>query len=96
MGVEKILPWEQYFCDHIATGFNSEQQHEIVNTEAKKIIHTLEEEQPLVHDLTETKAPQNIFDDPIEEISSNEPIVKYSLEEEVEESPVFEQPRRNQ
>ena len=74
----------------IATGFNSEQQHEIVNTEAKKIIHTLEEEQPLVHDLTETKAPQNIFEAPIEEISSNEPIIKYSLEEEVEESPVLE------
>ena len=74
----------------IATGFNSEQQHEIVNTEAKKIIHTLEEEQPLVHDLTETKAPQNIFDDPIEETPSKEPIVKYKLEEEVEEKPVFD------
>jgi cell division protein FtsZ len=29
----------------IATGFNAEQQNEIVNTESKKIIHTLEEEQ---------------------------------------------------
>lgn len=29
----------------IATGFNVEQQNDIVNTEAKKIIHTLEEEQ---------------------------------------------------
>ncbi len=29
----------------IATGFNAEQQDEIVNTESKKIIHTLEEEQ---------------------------------------------------
>jgi cell division protein FtsZ len=73
----------------IATGFNSEQQHEIVNTEAKKIIHTLEEEQPLVHDLTEAKAPQNIFEAPIEETPSKEPIVKYKLEEEVEEIPVF-------
>lgn len=73
----------------IATGFNSEQQHEIVNTEAKKIIHTLEEEQPLVHDLTEAKAPQNIFEAPIEGIPSNEPIVKYKLEEELEETPVF-------
>ncbi len=73
----------------IATGFNSEQQHEIVNTEAKKIIHTLEEEQPLVHDLTEAKAPQNIFEAPIEETPSKEPIVKYKLEEEVEETPVF-------
>ena len=73
----------------IATGFNSEQQHEIVNTEAKKIIHTLEEEQPLVHDLTEAKAPQNIFEAPIEETPSKEPIVKYKLEEEIEEMPVF-------
>ena len=73
----------------IATGFNSEQQHEIVNTEAKKIIHTLEEEQPLVHDLTEAKAPQNIFEAPIEETPSKEPIVKFKLEEEVEETPVF-------
>tara|TARA_X000000950_G_scaffold276717_1_gene365036 strand:- start:10653 stop:12662 length:2010 start_codon:yes stop_codon:yes gene_type:complete len=37
----------------IATGFNSEQQHEIVNTEAKKIIHTLEEDQSFVQDLTD-------------------------------------------
>ena len=36
----------------IATGFNAEQQHEIVNTEAKKIIHTLEEEQRATQDLS--------------------------------------------
>ena len=36
----------------IATGFNSDQQHEIVNTEAKKIIHTLEEDQSFVQDLS--------------------------------------------
>ena len=74
----------------IATGFNSEQQHQIVNTEAKKIIHTLEEEQPLVQDLTQTEVPQSIFEAPIE-TPSNEPIVKYNLEEEVEENEaVFE------
>ena len=39
----------------IATGFNSDQQHEIVNTEAKKIIHTLEEDQSFVQDLTDKK-----------------------------------------
>src|SRR5690606_6383790 len=37
----------------IATGFNIEQQNEIVNTEPKKIIHALEGEQKLVRDLTE-------------------------------------------
>ena len=36
----------------IATGFNIEQQNEIVNTEPKKIIHTLEDEQRSVHNLT--------------------------------------------
>ena len=41
----------------IATGFNSDQQHEIVNTEAKKIIHTLEEDQSFVQDLTDNKDP---------------------------------------
>merc|ERR1712146_663443 len=35
----------------IATGFNAEQQNEIVNTEAKKIIHTLEEEQKAEQEL---------------------------------------------
>ena len=36
----------------IATGFNVEQQNEIVNTEVKKIIHALEDEQKIVHNLT--------------------------------------------
>ncbi|RTY68814.1 cell division protein FtsZ [Flavobacterium sp. LB2P53] len=36
----------------IATGFDIEQQNEIVNTEPKKIIHTLGDEQRSVHNLT--------------------------------------------
>jgi len=50
----------------IATGFGVDQQHQIVNTEAKKIIHTLEEDQTLEHDLMggmetieEFRMPQN-------------------------------------
>jgi cell division protein FtsZ len=39
----------------IATGFGQEQQNEISNTEAKKIIHTLEDEQEIIHDLSEEK-----------------------------------------
>jgi len=39
----------------IATGFNSEQQDEIVNTETKKIIHTLEDEQKAEIDLSESR-----------------------------------------
>ena len=37
----------------IATGFGQEQQNEISNTEAKKIIHSLEDEQKVVHDLSD-------------------------------------------
>ena len=40
----------------IATGFNIEQQDDIVNTESKKIIHTLEDEQKAEKNLT----PQHI------------------------------------
>lgn len=36
----------------IATGFNTEQQDEIVNTESKKIIHTLEDEQKIEQNLS--------------------------------------------
>ena len=39
----------------IATGFNAEQQNEISNTETKKIIHTLEDEQKAVQDLSAKK-----------------------------------------
>jgi len=39
----------------IATGFGQEQQNEISNTEAKKIIHTLEDDQEIIHDLSEEK-----------------------------------------
>lgn len=39
----------------IATGFNAEQQNEISNTETKKIIHTLEDEQKAVQNLSAKK-----------------------------------------
>ena len=70
----------------IATGFNSEQQHEIVNTEAKKVIHTLEDEQTLTHDLTTPNKPAKelIFETPLKEVKiKEEPVIKYSLEEEI-------------
>ena len=49
----------------IATGFNVEQQAEIVNTEPKKIIHSLEDDQKSVHVL---------LNDTIASLSVNEPI----------------------
>ena len=69
----------------IATGFNSDQQHEIVNTEAKKVIHTLEEDQPFVHDLTEKKEVTSAFSTPIITSEVKEPVVKFTLEDDLVE-----------
>ncbi|MDB4014738.1 cell division protein FtsZ [Flavobacteriaceae bacterium] len=69
----------------IATGFNSDQQHEIVNTEAKKVIHTLEEDQPFVHDLTEKKEATSAFLAPNDTLEIKEPVVKFRLEDDLAE-----------
>ena len=39
----------------IATGFDAEQQQEIVNSEPRRVIHVLEENQTIIRDLTEQK-----------------------------------------
>ena len=52
----------------IATGFNIEQQKEIINAEPQKIIHSLDGEQKLQHNLT-----PNAVATPV--VSVNEPIV---------------------
>lgn len=62
----------------IATGFNVEQQNEIVNTEPKKIIHSLEDDQKLVRDLSQ-KPVVDVFQSKVE-----------SPVEEKEEKIVFE------
>ena len=52
----------------IATGFGSEQQHQIVNTEVKKIIHTLEEDQTIERHLMgkESKTDDLSFESVVE------------------------------
>ncbi len=72
----------------IATGFNVEQQDGIINTEVKKIIHSLEDEQRLVHDLTQKPVDffQSITDAPIEK--KEEKIVFELIEDEVTVEPV--------
>lgn len=84
----------------IATGFNIEQQAGIVNAEPQKIIHSLEDEQKIVHDLTaksinaitvdspifeSTPEVKNDIINPISDEVQNEKIV-FTLEEE----PAFE------
>lgn len=60
----------------IATGFNVDQQDEIVNTESKKIIHTLEDDQKAQQDLSGPKVVHTLD----------------FAEEEVEEQAVAEAP----
>lgn len=62
----------------IATGFGKEQQHEISNTEAKKIIHSLEDEQKIVHDLSEklesSSTPLGLLFDEDDKLFNQQPI----------------------
>lgn len=72
----------------IATGFCVEQQAEIVNTEPRKIIHALEEEQKLVQNLTQKFETQG-FDftskvTPAPSVEEKEEKIIFSLEDEVQ------------
>ena len=78
----------------IATGFNVEQQNEIVNTEPKKIIHSLDGEQKLVHDLTDNKsipAFEFSISQPIESVKE-EKIIFELLEDDFVENNVIAEP----
>src|SRR5690606_9136463 len=55
----------------IATGFNIDQQDDIVNTESKKIIHTLEDEQRAEQLLT----PKQVVHQLVEEFGEIDPVV---------------------
>ncbi len=79
----------------IATGFNVEQQNEIVNTETKKIIHTLEDDQKAEQDLS-PKATATAVTLPQKPIMAapkvESPVVRHTLfdQAEVEEKPPFQ------
>lgn len=80
----------------IATGFNSDQQNEIVNIEQKKIIHSLEDEQRLEQNLLKKEVTSSFdfsSETTTEEISAvevpNEEKIVFSLEEE-EVQPAFQ------
>ncbi len=81
----------------IATGFNAEQQHEIVNTESKKIIHTLEEEQRAEQILTAkpTATPVEIPVQEAEDTAKGEadgPVIRHNLFEDEEQPPQMKLP----
>ncbi|WP_274475228.1 cell division protein FtsZ [Mangrovimonas aestuarii] len=65
----------------IATGFNIEQQDEISNTEAKKVVHSLEDEQSMEQDLSEERTPAVI--EPVIEMKKQpepKPIIRHTLD----------------
>lgn len=74
----------------IATGFNAEQQHEIVNTEAKKIIHTLEDEQRAAVDLMPKTSMKAVLDmdceaEVVMSSEAHDGVVRHELEMDDEE-----------
>ncbi|TPD65642.1 cell division protein FtsZ [Flavobacterium microcysteis] len=77
----------------IATGFNVEQQNEIVNTEPKKIIHALEDEQRMGRDLSQKQVVPsfNFSPAPVEEKKDTEEKIVFALEDfEVAEAKIEE------
>ncbi len=70
----------------IATGFNADQQNGIVNSQPSKIIHSLEDEQRLVRDLSQKPVEvfTNIVDVPV--VEKEEKIVFELIEEETVEA----------
>ncbi|MBD0832473.1 cell division protein FtsZ [Aestuariibaculum sediminum] len=76
----------------IATGFNVEQQDEISNTETKKVIHALgNDDTEIKKPVAKTKDP--VIIEPIVELEQKKepPVVRHTLDFDVEEEePVFE------
>lgn len=68
----------------VATGFAADQQSSITNTEVKKIIHTLEDEQRATYDFSENNVLKS---SPVEEKSDlkQEKTVVHVLEDDIEE-----------
>ena len=72
----------------IATGFDIEQQNGIVNTEPKKIIHTLEDEQRSVYNLTKNTVPAFDLDTETPKANTEERVVFELTEDKVAPEPI--------
>ncbi len=66
----------------IATGFDIDQQDNIVNSEAKKIIHTLNDEQRASQDLMPKSVVYQLVE---EEVKVEEPVLKHTLSDELDD-----------
>jgi len=82
----------------IATGFNIEQQDEITNTEVKKVIHALEDDQSIEQDLSQKEIDPAIIRPEIT-LNKEETIVRHTLElndDEEELNTIDENPMNEQ
>ena len=77
----------------IATGFDVDQQNDITNVEPKKVVHALEDEQIMEHDLTAPQAIDSLQNTKGDEFATEETIV-YSLEDDSDLHD-FEEPEAN-
>lgn len=77
----------------IATGFGSDQQNQIVNTEAKKIIHTLEDDQPIERFLMGETREIKGFDSPID--LDHDKSIKTKVDLEEDNSETFHEEKKN-
>jgi cell division protein FtsZ len=77
----------------IATGFGSDQQNQIVNTEAKKIIHTLEDDQPIEQFLMGETREIKGFDSPID--LDHDKSIKTKVDLEEDNSETFHEEKKN-
>ena len=71
----------------VATGFAADQQSNITNTEVKKIIHTLEDEQKATYDFSDEKTVSKspVVDEPIDKVEKK---IVHVLEDDLEEEEV--------
>jgi len=71
----------------VATGFAADQQQTITNTEVKKIIHTLENDQKATYDFAErTVVKSSVLEEPLPAIASEK--IVHILEEDIEEETI--------
>jgi len=72
----------------VATGFNKAQQHEISNTEAKVIIHSLSDDQESTYDLSENKKLTSVnqtTSQPLRQLPVQDNKVVFDLGEDIED-----------
>lgn len=75
----------------VATGFAADQQNTIINTEAKKIVHTLEDEQKATYDFSSDSAKTNHGKDSNSNFGKKIIHVLEEDDDEIERSPIHQE-----